>query len=119
MLNKAYITIPTYDNGTWTTIEFMERDDFRDFIRSVFKDAGPDEGYNFDETSFLFNAEAKKFQQQGYYCNAPIKSKDFVHYWDDQKAKCKNGVIYKNNGNTWYLTRDYYMWLNFLPIYDR
>lgn len=119
MLNKAYITIPTYDNGIWTTTEFMERDDFRDFIRSVFKDAGPDEGYNFDETSFLFNAEAKKFQQQGYYCNAPIKSKDFVHYWDDQKAKCKNGVIYKNNGNTWYLTRDYYMWLNFLPIYDK
>ena len=76
-------------------------------------------GYGFDETSFIFNAEAKKFQKQGYYCNSPIKSKDFITYWDGQKMKCKSGIIVKNGSNEWYITRDYYMWLNFLPIYDK
>jgi hypothetical protein len=33
--------------------------------------------------------------------------------------KCKSGIIVKNNGNAWYISRDYYMWLNFLPIYDK
>ena len=42
-----------------------------------------------------------------------------IAYWEDQKIKCREGVIYKHNGLTWYLTRDYYMWLNFLPIYDK
>ena len=40
-------------------------------------------------------------------------------YWDDQKNKCRNGVIYKNEGKIWYVARDYYMWLNFLPIFDK
>lgn len=114
-----YISIPTYENHTWKTTEFETREDFRDFVTSIFKERGPDEGYDFDETSFLFNAEARKFQKQAFYCDAPVKSKDFVAYWDDQKAKCRSGVIYKNGDKTWYLTRDYYMWLNFLPIYDK
>ena len=29
------------------------------------------------------------------------------------------GVIFKSKSNTWYLSRDYYMWLNFLPIYNK
>lgn len=115
----SYISIPTYEKDQWTITEFNSREEFRDFVRSVFIDAGPDVGYGFDETSFIFNAEAKKFQKQGYYCNSPIKSKDFIAYWDDQKMKCKSGIIVKNGSNEWYITRDYYMWLNFLPIYDK
>jgi len=42
-----------------------------------------------------------------------------MKYWDDQKNKCRTGVIYKNEDKIWYLTRDYYMWLNFLPIFDK
>ena len=119
MYQTNYI-IPTYENGVWTTTEFKDRIEIRDFVRSVFKDAGPNEGYNFTvNISKEFNSQARKFQKDGYYCNAPIKSKDFMNYWDEEKAKCRNGVIYKEDGLTWYLTRDYYMWLNFLPIYDK
>lgn len=115
-----YIEIPTYDDGVWDVTTFYTREEFRDFVRSIFKDAGPDEGYNFTVSiSKQFNYEARKFQKQGYYCNAPLKSKDFMAYWNDQKAKCRNGIIYKEGGTSWYLTRDYYMWLNFLPIYDK
>jgi len=104
----------------WDVTTFYTREEYRDFVRSVFKDAGPDEGYNLTvNISKQFNHEARRFQKQGYYCQAPLKSKDFMTYWDEQKGKCRHGVIYKEGDNTWYVTRDYYMWLNFLPIYDK
>ena len=118
--SNNYIEIPTCNNGIWDVTTFYTREEYRDFVRSIFKDAGPDEGYQFTiSVSKQFNQEARRFQSQGYYCNAPLKSKDFMAYWDDQKRKCRWGVIYIEDGITWYLTRDYYMWLNFLPIYDK
>jgi hypothetical protein len=115
-MNNSYITVPTYKNGQWSTTEFSTREEFRDFLIPLFKEPGQ---YEFDETSLVFNTEGRKFQKQGYYCHAPVKTKDFIQYWDDQKAKCRNGVIIYSDKNTWYLSRDYYMWLNFLPIYDK
>ncbi len=111
-----FIEVPTYKDGQWTVTEFSTRDEFRDFLLPLFKEPGK---YEFDEVSLVFNAEARKFQKQGYYCHAPLKSKDFISYWDDQKKKCRTGVILHSGNNTWYLSRDYYMWLNFLPIYDK
>ena len=114
-----YITIPTYDYATdaWSTTEFETREEFVKFMWSVFKEPGK---YEFDECSHKFNEQAEFFNKNNkVYCYAPMRSKDYIAYWDDQKLKCRNGVIYKNNGKTWYLTREYYMWLNFLPIYDK
>jgi hypothetical protein len=111
-----YKEIPTYENGVWDVTTFYTREEFRDFLLSVFKEPGK---YEFNETSKIFNEEGRKFQKQGYYCAAPIKSKDFITYWNDQKNKCRNGVIIKDAGNSWFISRDYYMWLNFLPIYDK
>jgi hypothetical protein len=108
--------IPTYENGVWDVTTFYTMEEFRDFLLSMFKEPGK---YNFNETSKIFNEEGRKFQKQGYYCAAPIKSKDFITYWNDQKNKCRNGVIIKDAGNSWFISRDYYMWLNFLPIYDK
>jgi hypothetical protein len=113
---NIFIEIPTYELGEWTVTTFYTREEFRDFVSGIFKEPGQ---YNFTESSLIFNAEARKFQKQGYYCTAPIKTKDFIHYWDDQKAKCRNGIIVKDAVDTWYISRDYYMWLNFLPIYDK
>ena len=109
-------TIPTYDNGEWTTTTFETDQEWLDFLLPLFKEPGL---YDFDETAYLFNEQAEIFNSQGFYCNSPFRSKDFIKYWDDQKDKCRKGVIYKNKDKTWYLTRDYYMWLNFLPIYDK
>jgi hypothetical protein len=115
-LTDPFISIPTYENDSWTVTEFATREEFRDYLATLFKEPGK---YNFDESSRVFNVEARKFQTQGFYCNAPVKSKDFIAYWDDQKMKCKSGIIVKNGDNEWYISRDYYMWLNFLPIYDK
>lgn len=111
-----YISIPTYENQSWSVTEFSTRDEFKDFVLSCFKEPGL---YDFDQTSEMFNEQARIFQKRKFYCDAPYNTKDFIRYWDDQKNKCRVGVIYKNNGNTWYVPRDYYMWLNFLPIYDK
>lgn len=109
--------IPTWDNGEWTTTSFDSRLDLLAFLEPLFKEPGL---YEFDETAFVFNEQARKFKEQGeVYCMSPYMSRDFIAYWDDQKVKCRKGVIFKNGEKTWYLPRDYYMWLNFLPIFDK
>jgi hypothetical protein len=112
-----YTDIPTYDNGNWTTTTFDTREDLRDFILSIFKEPGQ---YQFnDTTSKVFNQEAINFKTNGFYCSAPEGTKDFRKYWDDQKLKNRKGLIVKDGELAWYLTRDYYMWLNFLPIFNK
>jgi hypothetical protein len=116
-MSEIYQDIPTYDNGQWTTTSFDSREDFSNFIFGVFKEPGK-YGFN-DTTNQIFISESNKFRSDGVYCTAPFKSKDFINYWDDQKAKCRKGIIVKDSGNTWFLAREYYMWLNFLPIFDK
>jgi hypothetical protein len=108
--------IPTYEKGVWSESSFETDEDFASFLRDIFKEPGQ---YEFDETAYLFNEQARIFNTKGVYCDKPFRSKDFTAYWDDQKNKCRNGVIYKNEGKIWYVARDYYMWLNFLPIFDK
>ena len=116
-MSEIYQDIPTYDNGQWTTTNFDSREDFNNFIFGVFKEPGK---YGFNETTNqIFISESNKFRSDGVYCTAPFKSKDFVNYWDDQKQKCRKGIIVKDSTNTWFLAREYYMWLNFLPIFDK
>lgn len=113
---EIYQDIPTWDNGIWTTTDFDSREDFADYVRVLFKEPGK---YEFDETSTEFNAEATKFNKQGFYCAAPFKSRDFINYWEGEKKKCRKGVIFKSKDKVWYIARDYYMWLNFLPIFNK
>ena len=114
--NEIYKDIPTWDNGTWSTTDFESREEFASFVRDLFKEPGK---YALDETSLEFNSQATKFNTQGFYCDAPFKSRDFINYWDGEKNKCRKGVIFKSKKGTWYIPRDYYMWLNFLPIFNK
>ena len=108
--------IPTYENKKWTTTTFESDLSFREYLESIFKEPG---GYNFTKIAWSFNEQAKIFNEEGHYCNKPFRSKDFTAYWEFEKIKCREGVIYKEGNNEWYLSRDYYMWLNFLPIFDK
>ena len=107
--------IPIYD-GEWGTREFKTDLEFREYLELIFKEPGE---YEFTEMSFKFNEQARIFNKEGVYCSAPFRSKDFTAYWEDQKNKCRSGVIFKDGDTEWYLSRDYYMWLNFLPIFDK
>jgi len=112
------ILIPCYNSKdqSWSEVKFGHKNELVKFITELFKEPGL---YNFTEETEVFNSEASKFNKYGVYCTAPFMSKEFIAYWDDQKNKCRNGIIVKGTNDTWYLTRDYYMWLNFLPIYDK
>ena len=118
MINKSeiYQDIPTWDNGTWSTTDFESREEFATFVRDLFKEPGE---YKFNKVSEEFNSQATKFNTQGFYCNAPFKSRDFINYWELEKKKCRKGVIFKSKKQTWFIARDYYMWLNFLPIFNK
>mgnify|MGYP003341696146 FL=1 len=96
--------------------EFSTREDLIEFLEPLFKEPGK---YEFDDTSLHFNSEARKFRALGLYCTAPSGSKDFIHYWDGEKLKCRRGVLFRSGDKSWYITRDYYMWLNFLRINDK
>jgi hypothetical protein len=114
---EVWNDIPTWDNGTWTVTNFNSREEFRTFILTIFSEPGK---YNFNEdTNNIFNEQSRLFKQNNVYCSAPFRSKDFVKYWDDQKEKCRKGIIVKSGKDSWFLSRDYYMWLNFLPIFDK
>ena len=113
---EIFENIPTWDNGTWTITNFSSREDLSNFVFSIFKEPGK---YEFNETSKLFNAESTRFRKDKIYTATIPRSKDFVTYWDEQKLKCRRGVIFKSGEKAWYITRDYYMWLNFLPIFDK
>lgn len=121
-MSNHYIEIPTWENGQWSTTTFDTMEEFRDFLLPLFKIPGE---YGFDETAFEFNAQARQFTKTGgnsgggYYCPYPEGSKDFRTYWNFEKQKCRNGVLYKGKHNMWYLPREYYMWINFLPINDK
>jgi hypothetical protein len=108
--------IPTWENGNWTTTSFNNREEFKEFLLSIFKEPGK---YQFNEDSEVFNEQCTTFRKQKFYCDAPFRSIDYVNYWDDQKERCRKGVIVKSGKRTWYITRDYYMWLNFLPIFNK
>ncbi len=116
MSTESYITIPTWDNGEWTTTSFETQELYKAFVVSMFKIPGK---YNFDDISIEFNAQARKFQRTGYFCPYPEGSRDFIEYWNDQKEKCRKGVIFKGSKDTWFLPREYYMWVNFLSINDK
>lgn len=113
-----YKIIPTYDYKLkiWYDTPFETREEYLSFLTPLFKEPGK---YEFDECSLEFNKEATKFNTTGIYCIAPFKSSDYRTYWDSEKNKCMHGAIYHSGDKTWYLPGCYYMWLNFLRIYNK
>jgi len=115
-MSESFIIIPTWEKGSWTKTSFDTKEQFRDFVIPLFKEPGE---YKFDDTTFAFNEQARIFNKNRLYCTAPKGSVDYKRYWDDQKDKCRVGAIYKSGNLTWYLPRDYYMWINFLKIFNK
>jgi len=113
---ELYKQIPTWENGVWTYTQFHTLEDLRKYLIPLFKEPGK---YKFNEISHEFNREARSWRQNKYYSLAPKGTKDYLTYWDSQKERCRKGAIFKEGKTTWYIPRDYYMWLNYLPIKDK
>jgi hypothetical protein len=111
------ISIPTWEKGEWIEeTVFNTQLEFKEYLESLFLEPGK---YEFDDTVAHWQDESMKYNKLDYYCHNPAGTRDFIQYWDDQKRKSRVGVIYRSGDKEWYLTRDYYFWLNFLPIFDK
>jgi hypothetical protein len=116
MIQEGVISIPTWQNGNWVTTEFGSRNEFKEFLIPFFKEPGK---YEFDDTSLIFNEQANFFRENKFFNDSPKGSKDFLTYWNEHKTRCRTGVLFQSNGKSWFLPREYYMWLNFLPIKNK
>lgn len=97
--------------------EFSTEDELYRFMLSLFKEPGR---YEFDETCYVFNTEAEAYNKYQRYTDLVELSSDWKVYWEYQKLLSRNGLIVENyKGKVWYLSRYYYFWLNFLPIYRK
>ena len=114
--NNFYSKVPTWDNGDWKYTYFNSTQEFSDFLEPLFEEPG---FYNFDATSKLFNENARKFNTLGYFTEHKEGTEEYEDYWDEETDKCRFGVIYKKGKKTWYISRNLYMWINFLQINDK
>ena len=111
--------IPVWKDGYWVDpVEYDDPKYLHDELAEIFMEPGQ---YGFtEEVSEAFNQQARDFRSNNnVYCMAAYLTSDFITYWDGEKAKCINGAFFYQGNNKWYLPRDYYMWLNFLPIFDK
>ena len=120
-----FTEIPTYvyETNEWSETNFASQAEFASFLDSVWSD---DCDYKFDEaTSYAFNLQARNFEDNkkksgvGYYVSYPRGSKERKEYWRSEGKKCTRGVIIKHYDKTWYLTRDYYFFLNFCQFANK
>ena len=65
-MSEIYEDIPTWEDGEITLTSFSSRDEFGEYLISLFKSPGQ---YNFDKTSEEFIKEGIKFTQENVYCN--------------------------------------------------
>lgn len=109
--------IQVLKDGETSYKEFETRQEMYDFILPLFKEPGK---YYFDENTKYFNEVATYYKTHDeIYVEARRNSKEYIDYWDFQKDRCTNGLYIVGKRNSWFLPREYYMWLNFMPIFDK
>jgi len=116
-IGEVYENIPTWDNGVWKLTSFKTRKEFWKLLETDYlKEPGE---YDFDDTVKIFNSEAIKWNADGYYCDHIDGTLDYEDYWDDQKLKSRKGIFVWSGDKKWYLPKEYYFWINFLPIIEK
>lgn len=111
--------IPLYNAETkeYSYRKFDSRMEFKYFVLGLFKYPGE---YGFNEyTKFSFTLQADKFKRDKRYEDFIKKTPDWIDYWNREKEKCRKGLIVVTPSGEYYITRELYMWWNFLPIYHK
>ena len=108
-----YKTLLKYNSETkeWSEQTFDTYQTFLKFVQEQHKFPGKYELKN----THLFRPNAIKFQKDNTYCDYHPSSKEFKDFWNLEKRKCLEGIIVDN----FYVTGDYYWYLNFTPIYSK
>lgn len=112
---KTSLSIPTYDSttGEYGRREFSDVSEKLEFINSIYRLPGE---CKLDARFQIARMQAEKFDRSGVYTDAFEGTYDFYNYWDTQKDFCLNGLIIDDE---FYVTEDYYWYLNFIKIPDK
>lgn len=114
---KFPLRIPEYQlkTDTWTEREFSTQGDFLSFINTQWKIPGE---YNLTRTD-LWRQPALHFQEHKTYTLLPENTEDYKNWWKFEKRKTRDGVIYNLGDREFYVSGDYYWYLNFIQIDDK
>lgn len=111
--------IPTYNTQTkeWVKTSFSSQKEMGEFLlNNCFKEPGE---YKFDEEIKDINNLARYYENNKYYTIFAEGTTDYKNFWDNEKLKCRLGVLWITSKNTYYITRDYYFLLNFCRIINK
>jgi hypothetical protein len=104
-----------YDSKSKTlTKESITKDERIELIKRVNKLPGTQ---NLDERIFYAREQAELFELHGMYAqNLVPKTRDWVSFWDTEKAKCYSGLLIDDE---FYINGDHYWYLNYIQIPDK
>ena len=114
---KFPLRIPQYniEQDQWTEREFLNARDFLSFVDGQWKEPGK---YDLKRTD-LWRQPALHFQQHKTYTLLQENTEDYKNWWRFEKRKTRDGVIYTLGERDYYVSGDYYWFLNFTPIPDK
>ena len=72
---------------------------------------------NLDKRIFYARKSAETFDKHKQYdVNLVSKTRDWVNFWDEEKAKCYSGLLIDDE---FYITGDHYWYINYIVIPDK
>lgn len=89
---------------------------FIEFLNSCFREPGT---FGYNEYTQIVRRAAAEYEINGYYVSYPEDSYDSIYFYEKEKEKCLKGLIVDDGNRCWYFPGEYYMWLNYLPIYNK
>lgn len=112
--------VPTYNSSTdsWSNTTFDTLEVFTEYVESCFKIPGEYNLRNTDKWKEAANTYVKSCTRPnlegGKYSSAIKGTSSYFKFWNNEKDKCKKGVIYDDI----YLPPFYYFYLNYCPFQD-
>lgn len=113
--------IPTFDcnTSTWSTTSFEDQFAFGAFLlEHCFKEPGQ---YQFHKSfsKQLWVEHALSFTKNGRYIHHAPNTEEYKQFWEQEKLKCRLGVLWKYEDRWYYTTRDYYFLLNYFRLVNK
>ncbi|GIU70361.1 MAG: hypothetical protein KatS3mg002_1597 [Candidatus Woesearchaeota archaeon] len=99
-------------------LKFKSKEELNSYINDLFFFPGQ---FRLNEATICINYNARIYNEYGRYNDLIESTFDYIEFWELEKEKCIKGVFLKdeNTKRIWYFPGEYYMWLNFLPIFNK
>lgn len=113
--------IPYYNinKKEWSTKSFEDQYEFAEFLeKNCFKEIGE---YKFHKSfsNDLWQEKGNAFDKNGRYIDFAENTTEWKDFWDNEKLKCRLGVLWEIDGRWYYTTRDYYFLINYFRLENK